>query len=112
VLACLLPPFILSLSSGHQLRSPGAQVLQEQLAGVSAVGSLDISDNGFDSDLVTLVPALGKNKSLKHLWLGKNFNVKSRTLEEILHKIVQLIQEEDCVSYIPRERKFAQWPWV
>ncbi|EMP30580.1 Leucine-rich repeat-containing protein 16B [Chelonia mydas] len=79
-----------------QLRSPGAQVLQEQLPGVTAVGSLDISDNGFDSDLLTLVPALGKNKSLKHLWLGKNFSVKSRTLEEILHKIVQLIQEEDC----------------
>ncbi|TFJ97163.1 cytosolic phospholipase A2 epsilon-like [Platysternon megacephalum] len=82
--------------SGCELRSPGAQVLQEQLPGVTAVGSLDISDNGFDSDLLTLVPALGKNKSLKHLWLGKNFSVKSRTLEEILHKIVQLIQEEDC----------------
>uniref|UniRef100_A0A8C4WND0 Capping protein regulator and myosin 1 linker 3 n=1 Tax=Gopherus evgoodei TaxID=1825980 RepID=A0A8C4WND0_9SAUR len=51
---------------------------------------------GFDSDLLTLVPALGKNKSLRHLWLGKNFSVKSRTLEDILHKIVQLIQEEDC----------------
>ncbi|XP_045440730.1 capping protein, Arp2/3 and myosin-I linker protein 3 isoform X2 [Pipistrellus kuhlii] len=51
---------------------------------------------GFDSDLLTLVPALGKNKSLKHLFLGKNFNVKAKTLEEILHKLVQMIQEEDC----------------
>lgn len=33
---------------------------------------------GFDSDLLTLVPALGKNKSLKHLFLGKNFNVKAK----------------------------------
>ncbi|XP_060112496.1 capping protein, Arp2/3 and myosin-I linker protein 3 [Heteronotia binoei] len=82
--------------SGCELRSPGAQVLQEQLPGISALSSLDLSDNGFDADLLTLVPALGKNKSLKHLWLGKNFNVKSRTLEEILQKIVQLIQEEDC----------------
>ncbi|KAM9121031.1 capping protein, Arp2/3 and myosin-I linker protein 3 isoform 1-T1 [Pangshura tecta] len=82
--------------SGCELRSLGAQVLQEQLPGVTAVGSLDLSDNGFDSDLLTLVPALGKNKSLRHLWLGKNFSVKSRTLEDILHKIVQLIQEEDC----------------
>ncbi|XP_013930871.1 PREDICTED: leucine-rich repeat-containing protein 16B-like, partial [Thamnophis sirtalis] len=32
----------------------------------------------FDADLITLLPALSKNKSLKHLWLGKNFNVKSR----------------------------------
>ncbi|KAF7235960.1 Capping protein, Arp2/3 and myosin-I linker protein 3 [Varanus komodoensis] len=81
---------------GVKLRSPGAQVLQEQLSGISALSSLDLSDNGFDSDLLTLVPALGKNKSLKHLWLGKNFNVKSRTLEEILQSIVQLIQEDEC----------------
>uniref|UniRef100_A0A670K9F7 Capping protein regulator and myosin 1 linker 3 n=1 Tax=Podarcis muralis TaxID=64176 RepID=A0A670K9F7_PODMU len=82
--------------SGCELRSPGAQVLQEQLSGISALSSLDLSDNGFDADLLTLVPALGRNKSLKHLWLGKNFNVKSRTLEEILQKIVQVIQEEEC----------------
>ena len=33
---------------------------------------------GFDSDLLTLVPALGKTKSLKHLFLGKNFTVKAK----------------------------------
>ncbi|XP_015677709.1 capping protein, Arp2/3 and myosin-I linker protein 3 [Protobothrops mucrosquamatus] len=82
--------------SGCELRSPGAQVLQEQMPGISALSGLNISDNGFDTDLITLLPALSKNKSLKHLWLGKNFNVKSRTLEEILQKIVQFIQEEDC----------------
>ncbi|GAB5572728.1 capping protein [Prionailurus iriomotensis] len=95
--------------SHQRLRSAGAQALQEQLGAVTCVGSLDLSDNGkpqsqtspiywpgFDSDLLTLVPALGKNKSLKHLFLGKNFNVKAKTLEEILHKLVQLIQEEDC----------------
>ncbi|XP_019518692.1 PREDICTED: capping protein, Arp2/3 and myosin-I linker protein 3 isoform X9 [Hipposideros armiger] len=82
--------------SSCELRSAGAQALQEQLGAVTCVGSLDLSDNGFDSDLLTLVPALGKNKSLKHLFLGKNFNVKAKTMEEILHKLVQLIQEEDC----------------
>ncbi|KAM7155938.1 capping protein, Arp2/3 and myosin-I linker protein 3 isoform 8-T8 [Molossus nigricans] len=82
--------------SSCELRSAGAQALQEHLGAVTCVGSLDLSDNGFDSDLLTLVPALGKNKSLKHLFLGKNFNVKAKTLEEILHKLVQLIQEEDC----------------
>uniref|UniRef100_A0A8D0BBD5 Capping protein regulator and myosin 1 linker 3 n=1 Tax=Salvator merianae TaxID=96440 RepID=A0A8D0BBD5_SALMN len=82
--------------SGCELRSPGAQVLQEQLPGITALTSLDLSDNGFDMDLLTLVPVLSRNKSLKHLWLGKNFNVKSRALEEILQKIVQLVQEEDC----------------
>ncbi|GAB1298892.1 Capping protein, Arp2/3 and myosin-I linker protein 3 [Apodemus speciosus] len=84
--------------SSCELRSAGAQALQEQLGAVTCIGSLDLSDNGFDSDLLTLVPALGKNKSLKHLFLGKNFNVKAKTLEEILHKLVQLIQEEDCVN--------------
>lgn len=34
--------------------------------------------SGFDADLLTLVPALGRNKALKHLWLGKNFSVKAR----------------------------------
>lgn len=82
--------------SSCDLRAAGAQILQEQFSAVSAVGSLDVSDNGFDSDMITLVPALGKNKSLKHLFIGKNFCVKSRTLEEILQRIVHLIQEEDC----------------
>ncbi|XP_042750144.1 LOW QUALITY PROTEIN: capping protein, Arp2/3 and myosin-I linker protein 3-like [Lagopus leucura] len=82
--------------SSCELRSPGARVLEELLGGISAVGSLDLSDNGFDADLLTLVPALGRNKALKHLWLGKNFSVKARTLEEILHKLVQVIQEDDC----------------
>ncbi|KAK2104000.1 Capping protein, Arp2/3 and myosin-I linker protein 3 [Saguinus oedipus] len=88
--------------SSCELRSAGAQALQEQLGAVTCVGSLDLSDNGFDSDLLTLVPALGKNKSLKHLFLGKNFNVKAKTLEEILHKLVQLIQEEDCLEEASR----------
>nr|XP_014342943.1 PREDICTED: leucine-rich repeat-containing protein 16B [Latimeria chalumnae] len=82
--------------SACELRSPGAQVLQEQISEALSVGSLDISDNGFDSDMITLLPALGKNKSLKHVSLGKNFNVKSRTLEDVLQSLVVLIQEDDC----------------
>ncbi|KAI4540231.1 hypothetical protein MG293_009272, partial [Ovis ammon polii] len=69
-----VPASCLTLTVSLQLRSAGAQALQEQLGAVTCVGSLDLSDNGFDSDLLTLVPALGKNKSLKHLFLGKNFN--------------------------------------
>lgn len=37
---CPIPGAIL------QLRSPGARVLEELLGGISAVGSLDLSDNG------------------------------------------------------------------
>lgn len=34
------------LGATLQLRSPGARVLEELLGGISAVGSLDLSDNG------------------------------------------------------------------
>ncbi|KAK6467805.1 capping protein [Huso huso] len=82
--------------SACELRSQGASVIQEFLSGTSCISTLDISDNGFDSDLLTVIPALGQNKSLKHILLGKNFNLKSRMLEDVLQKIVHLIQEEDC----------------
>uniref|UniRef100_A0A8C9TDK0 Capping protein regulator and myosin 1 linker 3 n=1 Tax=Scleropages formosus TaxID=113540 RepID=A0A8C9TDK0_SCLFO len=63
---------------------------------VSCIGTLDISDNGLDADLLPVVTALSRHPSLKHLLVGKNFNVKSRVLDEILQKLVQLIQEEEC----------------
>uniref|UniRef100_A0A8B9LBL4 CARMIL C-terminal domain-containing protein n=1 Tax=Astyanax mexicanus TaxID=7994 RepID=A0A8B9LBL4_ASTMX len=79
------------------LRSAGAAVIQEQFPRVTSIATLDISDNGFDSDLLTVLPALSKHPSLKHLHLGKNFNIKNRVLDDILQKLVQLIQEEECV---------------
>nr|XP_046248413.1 capping protein, Arp2/3 and myosin-I linker protein 3-like isoform X4 [Scatophagus argus]XP_046248414.1 capping protein, Arp2/3 and myosin-I linker protein 3-like isoform X4 [Scatophagus argus] len=82
--------------SGCELRSAGAAVIQELLPRVSSVGTLDISDNGLDADLLTVLPALSRHPSLKHLHLGKNFNIKNRVLDEVLQKLVQLIQEEDC----------------
>ncbi|KAG9282460.1 capping protein, Arp2/3 and myosin-I linker protein 3-like [Astyanax mexicanus] len=83
--------------SGCELRSAGAAVIQEQFPRVTSIATLDISDNGFDSDLLTVLPALSKHPSLKHLHLGKNFNIKNRVLDDILQKLVQLIQEEECV---------------
>ncbi|XP_066533913.1 capping protein, Arp2/3 and myosin-I linker protein 3-like isoform X3 [Hoplias malabaricus] len=83
--------------SGCELRSAGAAVIQELFPRVMSIATLDISDNGFDTDLLTVFPALSKHPSLKHLHLGKNFNIKSRVLDEILQKLVQLIQEEECV---------------
>ncbi|CAL8270433.1 unnamed protein product [Arctogadus glacialis] len=71
--------------SGCELRSAGAAVIQELFPRVSSIASLDISDN-----------ALSRHPSLKHLHLGKNFNIKSRVLDEVLQKLVLLIQEEHC----------------
>ncbi|TKS75044.1 Capping protein [Collichthys lucidus] len=83
--------------SGCELRSAGAAVIQELFPRVSSIATLDISDNGLDADLLTVLPALSRHPSLKHLHLGKNFNIKNRLLDEVLQKLVQLIQEEECV---------------
>ncbi|KAJ0011894.1 hypothetical protein NQD34_012869, partial [Periophthalmus magnuspinnatus] len=83
--------------SGYELRSAGAAVIQELFPRVSCVGTLDISDNGLDADMLAVVPAFSHHPSLKHLMLGKNFNIKGRVLDEILQKLVHLVQEEDCV---------------
>ncbi|XP_077325198.1 capping protein, Arp2/3 and myosin-I linker protein 3 isoform X2 [Lithobates pipiens] len=82
--------------SSCELRAAGAQILQDHFPPISSVGSLNISDNGLDSHLLSLVPALGRSRHLKHLSMGKNFSVKSRVLEEILQRIVNVLQDEDC----------------
>uniref|UniRef100_A0A8D3AW49 Leucine-rich repeat-containing protein 16B-like n=1 Tax=Scophthalmus maximus TaxID=52904 RepID=A0A8D3AW49_SCOMX len=80
--------------SGCELRTAGAAVIQELFPRVSSVATLDISDNG--TTLLTVLPSLSRHPSLKHLNLGKNFNIKHRVLDEVLQKLVQLIQEEEC----------------
>uniref|UniRef100_A0AAY4AP82 Capping protein regulator and myosin 1 linker 3 n=1 Tax=Denticeps clupeoides TaxID=299321 RepID=A0AAY4AP82_9TELE len=82
--------------SGCELKSAGAAVIQELFPLVSCISTLDISDNGLDADLLSVIPVFSRHPSLKHLLLGKNFNIKSRVLDEVLQKLVQLIQEEEC----------------
>ncbi|XP_076988862.1 capping protein, Arp2/3 and myosin-I linker protein 2 [Tamandua tetradactyla] len=83
--------------SACELRSAGAQVIQDLVCDAGAVSSLDLEDNGFGSDMVTLVLAVGRSRSLRHVALGRNFNVRCKeTLEDVLHRIVQLMQDDDC----------------
>ncbi|XP_023379313.1 capping protein, Arp2/3 and myosin-I linker protein 2 isoform X1 [Pteropus vampyrus] len=83
--------------SACELRSAGAQVIQDFVCDAGAVSSLDLSDNGFGSDMVTLVLAIGRSRSLQHVALGRNFNVRCKeTLDDVLHRIVQLMQDDDC----------------
>ncbi|KAM9762503.1 capping protein, Arp2/3 and myosin-I linker protein 3-like isoform 2-T2 [Menidia menidia] len=82
--------------SSCELRSAGGAVIQELFPRVSSIATLDITDNGLDEDLLTVLPAISRHPSLKHLHLGKNFNIKNRVLDEVLQKLVQLIQEEEC----------------
>ncbi|KAM6176792.1 capping protein, Arp2/3 and myosin-I linker protein 2 isoform 2-T2 [Erethizon dorsatum] len=80
-----------------ELRSSGAQVIQDLVCDAGVVSSLDLADNGFGSDMVTLVLAIGRSRSLRHVALGRNFNVRCKeTLEDVLHRIVQLMQDDDC----------------
>ncbi|KAK2848133.1 hypothetical protein Q7C36_009815 [Tachysurus vachellii] len=82
--------------SSCELKSSGAQVIQEHIFEAKAICSLDLSDNGFENDMVTLVLSIGRSHSIRHLALGRNFAMKSRALTDVLHRIVQLIQEEEC----------------
>uniref|UniRef100_G5E6Y0 Capping protein regulator and myosin 1 linker 2 n=1 Tax=Loxodonta africana TaxID=9785 RepID=G5E6Y0_LOXAF len=83
--------------SACELRSAGAQVIQDLVCDAGAVSSLNLADNGFGSDMVTLVLAIGRSRSLRHVALGRNFNVRCKeTLDDVLHRIVQLMQDDDC----------------
>ncbi|XP_028326028.1 F-actin-uncapping protein LRRC16A-like isoform X2 [Gouania willdenowi] len=79
-----------------ELRSGGSQILEGCIAEIPNICSLDISDNGLDSDLSTLLVWLAKNRSIRHLSLGKNFNnIKSKNLAPVLDSLVHMIQEEE-----------------
>ncbi|XP_072226044.1 F-actin-uncapping protein LRRC16A [Leuresthes tenuis] len=79
-----------------ELRSAGSQILEGCIAEIPNISSLDISDNGLDMDLTTLLVWLAKNRSIRHLSLGKNFNnIKSKNVSLVLDNLVHMIQEED-----------------
>ncbi|XP_062848691.1 F-actin-uncapping protein LRRC16A-like isoform X2 [Trichomycterus rosablanca] len=81
---------------GNCLRSGGSQILEGCIAEIPNISSLDLSDNGLDSDMSTLLVWLAKNRSIRHLSLGKNFNnIKSKNLAPVLDNLVHMIQEEE-----------------
>ncbi|XP_057196718.1 F-actin-uncapping protein LRRC16A-like [Triplophysa rosa] len=81
---------------GHCLRSGGSQILEGCIAEIPNISCLDISDNGLDSDMATLLVWLAKNRSIRHLSLGKNFNnIKSKNLAPVLDNLVHMIQDEE-----------------
>ncbi|KAM9384108.1 F-actin-uncapping protein LRRC16A isoform 2-T2 [Pholidichthys leucotaenia] len=79
-----------------ELRSAGSQILEGCIAEIPNISSLDISDNGLDMDLTTLLVWLAKNRSIRHLSLGRNFsNIKSKNVAQVLNMLVHMIQEEE-----------------
>uniref|UniRef100_A0AAY4D494 CARMIL C-terminal domain-containing protein n=1 Tax=Denticeps clupeoides TaxID=299321 RepID=A0AAY4D494_9TELE len=81
--------------SSCELRSAGAQILEGCIAEIPNISSLDISDNGFDTDLTTLLVWLSKNRSIRHLSLGKNLNNIKSKYGSVLSNLVHMIQEEE-----------------
>ncbi|ODN04727.1 Leucine-rich repeat-containing protein 16A [Orchesella cincta] len=79
--------------SSNGLGQQGAHVLESCLHGIKCLASLDISDNNLEGDLAGVVTAASKNKSLKHLNLGRNLqSTKSKHVAQVMEAI-----EEDCV---------------
>lgn len=51
-----------------------------------------------DVDLAGVVTAISKNKSIKHLNIGRNMaNMKAKHIATVMEAVVQMLQEEDCV---------------
>ena len=52
---------------------------------------------GLDADLLTVLPALSRHPSLKHLYLGKNFNIKNRCCRFSLSRFTAAVCVCVCV---------------
>lgn len=51
-----------------------------------------------DVDLAGVIVAISKNKSLKHLNMGRNMiNMKAKHVSTVMDAVVQIIQDEECV---------------
>ncbi|XP_044005016.1 F-actin-uncapping protein LRRC16A isoform X2 [Aphidius gifuensis] len=84
--------------SGNNLGSMGAHILESCIHGVRCLSSLDISDSNMDVDIGQVITAIGKNKSIKHLYMSKNLlGMKSKNITIIMDSLVQMLQEDDCV---------------
>ncbi|XP_014676998.1 PREDICTED: leucine-rich repeat-containing protein 16A-like [Priapulus caudatus] len=88
--------------SANEMRKDGAYLLDVVLPGITNIVSLDISDNGFDNESSVVCTALSRNKSIRHVAMGKNFNsIKPRNLlPQILEYVVQTIQTENSIESI------------
>uniref|UniRef100_A0AAR5PP81 CARMIL pleckstrin homology domain-containing protein n=1 Tax=Dendroctonus ponderosae TaxID=77166 RepID=A0AAR5PP81_DENPD len=80
--------------SNNGLGSHGAHVLESCVHGVRCISSLDISDNNMDGDLCNVVLAISKNKSLKHLNMGRSMK---KHMALIMDSVVQIIQDDECI---------------
>lgn len=82
--------------NGNQLGQQGAHVLESCIHGVRVLQSLDIGDNNLDSEMASVLTAIGKNPSIRSLYLIKSFQgVKLKHIPNIMDALVNLIQKDD-----------------
>ncbi|XP_028409927.1 F-actin-uncapping protein LRRC16A-like isoform X2 [Dendronephthya gigantea] len=86
--------------SKNELKSAGLRAMTGPLSQISNLYSLDLSDNGFESDIIPLCESLCENKALKKLHLGQNCH-KGRNLNNIMEGLIKLISVENSpIEYL------------
>ncbi|XP_074615858.1 F-actin-uncapping protein LRRC16A-like [Acropora palmata] len=80
--------------SSNELRATGAKAIADHVKKLKSVSRLDISDNGFEGDLVHILAKVASNTSIKHLNLGQNTK-HSKSSGVVMEALVQLISEEN-----------------
>ncbi|XP_039266221.2 F-actin-uncapping protein LRRC16A-like isoform X2 [Styela clava] len=104
----------LNLSSA-ELKAPGAQMISKVVAHLTNLIGLDISDNGLDSDLSSLLAWIQKNDSIRDLKIGRNFNnIKPKHMKAVMDAIVELVQEDrSCLESLSLcDSKLRDWTSV
>ncbi|RWS14151.1 leucine-rich repeat-containing protein 16A-like protein [Dinothrombium tinctorium] len=82
--------------SSNDFKSGGASVIEMVISDIRCLSGIDLSDNGFDTDVAGVITAISKNKSLKRLSIGKNFNnIKPKHMPRVLESLVLLLQDEE-----------------
>ncbi|XP_078608034.1 F-actin-uncapping protein LRRC16A-like isoform X2 [Branchiostoma floridae x Branchiostoma japonicum] len=82
--------------SSCELKKTGGEMLESTIANVPCISSLDISDNGFDEHMETMLSWIGQNKAIRHLNISRNFSgIRPRHLPRVLEAVKRLIQEDN-----------------
>lgn len=110
--------------SCNNLGSQGAHVLESCIHGVRSIAALDITENSenlhenksvviksgklvsngiflsdMDVELASVITAVSKNKSIKHLHMGRNLvNMKAKHVSTIMEALVQMIQVRKLID--------------
>lgn len=82
--------------SANSLGLQGAHVLESCIHGVRVLHSLDIGDNNLETEFSSVVSAIGRNSSIRCLYMTRSFNgLKVKYIPAVMDSLVNLIQKDD-----------------